>query len=216
MRALWTWQAEAVLCLSLDGTPAPPTQRRLLALAAALRGRPGLCEVVPGLHSLTLCLTPQAALDPPAREALEAAARQAWTRARPAREALRQRELPVHYGGDDGPDLAEAAAQLGLSPAQLIEAHAAPQYEVACLGFLPGFPYLLGLPAALALPRRASPRLRVPAGSVGIGGAQTGVYPCEAPGGWQLIGRTDVRLFDPAAASPTWLLPGDRLRFVPA
>ena len=209
--ASWDWLSEDLLCLRLPGEPALPGQRRLLALAHALHGRPEFIDLVPGLHSLSCVLAPGA--DPAAAEAL---ARQAWVKARASARGGRERLLPVQYGGESGPDLPEAAAQLGLSEAQLIEAHCAPVYEVACLGFLPGFPYLLGLPARLALPRRATPRLRVPAGSVGIGGAQTGVYPCESPGGWQLIGRTSQALFNAGAQEPSWLLPGDRLRFVPA
>lgn len=209
--ASWDWLSEDLLCLRLAGEPALPSQRRLLALAQVLRGQPEFIDLVPGLHSLSCVLAPGA--EPAAAEVL---ARQAWTQARASAQLGRERLLPVRYGGEEGPDLPEAAALLGLSEAQLIELHCAPVYEVACLGFLPGFPYLLGLPPQLALPRRATPRLRVPAGSVGIGGAQTGVYPCESPGGWQLIGRTAQALFDPRAAEPSWLLPGDRLRFVPA
>ena len=96
-----------------------------------------------------------------------------------------------------------------------VAAHAGARYEVACLGFLPGFAYLLGLPEALQQPRRASPRLQVPAGSVAIGGAQTGLYPIESPGGWQLIGRCMQPLFDARLEPPCWLLPGDSVRFEP-
>ena len=96
----------------------------------------------------------------------------------------------------------------------MIARHSAPTYTVATIGFAPGFPYLSGLDPALALPRLATPRLRVPAGSVAIGGAQTGVYPRESPGGWRLIGRTPLRLFDPLRMPPSTLAPGDRVRFV--
>jgi KipI family sensor histidine kinase inhibitor len=124
-------------------------------------------------------------------------------------------DIPVCYGGAFGVDLDEAATALALDPATLIALHAGADYRVAMLGFAPGFPYLLGLPAELALPRRAQPRLRVPAGSVAIGGAQTGIYPGELPGGWRLIGRTPLRLFDAGAAEPCLLAPGDRVRFQP-
>lgn len=212
MNAHWHWPSETSLCLSLPPPPDALTQRRLLAMAAELRGTVGLLELVPGLHNLTLFADP--ARLPPAE--LEALARAAWRRARPWREALRERRLRVHY---DGPDLAQAAAHAGLTPARFVEAHAAPRYEVACLGFLPGFAYLLGLPTELAQPRLATPRSLVPAGAVAIGGQQTGVYPQASPGGWKLIGRVDVQvqpLFDPAADPPAWLLPGDALRFEPA
>jgi KipI family sensor histidine kinase inhibitor len=128
--------------------------------------------------------------------------------------AGRQVEIPVSYGGDDGPDLDFVAAHLGLTPAEVITRHTAAEYRVAMLGFAPGFPYLLGLDPALAVARRATPRTSVPAGSVGIGGAQTGIYPQASPGGWQLIGRTALRLFDPQRAAPSLLAPGDRVRFV--
>jgi KipI family sensor histidine kinase inhibitor len=207
----WHWRTEQQLELSLPGPVEPITQRRLLAMAADMRGQPGVVEAVPGLHSLSLI----ADLRRIAPQQLEALARRAWLRAKPARERRAERRLAVRYGGSAGPDLADAAALLDLSEDQLIQAHAAPRYEVACLGFLPGFAYLLGLPPPLALPRRDQPRLRVPAGSVGIGGTQTGIYPLDSPGGWQLIGHCAQPLFDADAAQPSWLLPGDFLRFEP-
>lgn len=122
-------------------------------------------------------------------------------------------EIPVCYGADFGPDLEHLAHQAGLHADAVIARHCAPEYRVAMLGFAPGFPYLLGLDPALRVPRRTSPRTRVPAGSVAIGGAQAGIYPRELPGGWQIIGRTPLRLFDPARAPPALLAPGQRLRF---
>jgi KipI family sensor histidine kinase inhibitor len=126
---------------------------------------------------------------------------------------LRIVEVPVCYGGDCGPDLAEVAARARMAPEEVVARHSAGNYTVAMLGFAPGFPYLLGLDPALETPRRADPRTRVPAGSVAIGGAQTGIYPRELPGGWQLIGRTPLVLFDPAREQPCLLAPGDRVRF---
>lgn len=123
-------------------------------------------------------------------------------------------EIPVTYGGESGPDLADVAAQTGLSAEAIAARHSSVEYRVAMLGFTPGFPYLLGLDAALHMPRRATPRTRVPAGSVAIGGAQTGVYPRETPGGWHLIGRTSLNLFEPARDPPALLKPGMRVRFV--
>lgn len=127
----------------------------------------------------------------------------------------RQIELPVVYGGDAGPDLDALADECGLTADEIIERHSAAAYTVAFLGFRPGFPYLLGLDPALAAARLPTPRSHVPAGSVGIAGAQTGVYPAAGPGGWRIIGRTTKALFDPAADPPSLLAPGDRLRFVP-
>jgi inhibitor of KinA len=133
-------------------------------------------------------------------------------------EMARTIEIPVCYGGACGPDLADVARHAGLTEAAAIERHSSARYLVHCLGFTPGFAYLSGLPAELAMPRRASPRRKVPAGTVGIGGAQTGVYPLASPGGWQLIGWTPLALFDPQAEAPTLLRVGDRVRFrsVPA
>ena len=123
-------------------------------------------------------------------------------------------EIPVAYGGAHGPDLADVAAHTGLAPAEVVRRHAGGEYVVYLLGFLPGFAFMGGLAPELATPRRTEPRLTVPARSVGIGGAQTGIYPLASPGGWQLIGRTALELFDPQAAEPTLLRPGDRVRFV--
>jgi len=127
--------------------------------------------------------------------------------------ASREQEIPVCYGGVHGPDLAGVAQHLHLPIDDVIARHADADYHVAMLGFAPGFPYLLGLDPTLAMPRRDDPRQRVPAGSVGIGGLQTGIYPDPLPGGWQLIGRTPLRLFDVNATPPSLLATGDRVRF---
>jgi len=124
-------------------------------------------------------------------------------------------ELPVFYGSDHGPDMAFVAEHTKMSPEDVATLHASAEYLVHAIGFTPGFPYLGGLPEALRTPRRDTPRARVPAGSVAIGGAQTGVYSVESPGGWQIIGRTPVRLFRPQEKQPALLRPGDRVRFRP-
>jgi KipI family sensor histidine kinase inhibitor len=123
--------------------------------------------------------------------------------------------IPVCYGGEFGPDIADVAAHARMSVDDVIARHAAVTYTVAMLGFMPGFPYLRGLPSELAAPRRATPRTLVPAGSVAIGGAQTGIYPRDLPGGWQIIGRTSLNLFDATRDQPALLHPGQRVRFVP-
>ncbi|WP_127588886.1 5-oxoprolinase subunit PxpB [Paenibacillus koleovorans] len=123
--------------------------------------------------------------------------------------------IPVCYGGAYGPDLEDLADQRGLSEPEVVRLHSEAEYQVYMLGFMPGFPYMGGLPAVLATPRRSTPRLVVPAGSVGIAGGQTGVYPLQSPGGWQLIGRTPLRLFLPERDPPTLLRAGDRIRFRP-
>lgn len=124
-------------------------------------------------------------------------------------------DIPVCYGEEFGPDLDAVAAHASLSAEETIERHVRANYDVAMLGFMPGFPYLRGLDAALHTPRLATPRTRVPGGSVAIGGAQTGIYPRELPGGWRIIGRTPLALFDATRAAPALLRPGMRVRFVP-
>ena len=124
-------------------------------------------------------------------------------------------EVPVRYGGEHGPDLDEVARGHGLRPQDVVALHSGVTYRVYMLGFAPGFAYLGGLPPELATPRRATPRDRVPPGSVGIAGQQTAIYPMATPGGWQLIGRTDLKVWDPSAEPPALLQPGRRVRFRP-
>ncbi|MCH8230793.1 MAG: 5-oxoprolinase subunit PxpB [Chloroflexi bacterium] len=128
-------------------------------------------------------------------------------------------ELPVVYGGEDGPDIEAVAEYAGLSTEEVIEIHSGTGYRVYMIGFAPGFPYLGGLDERIACPRLKTPRTKVPAGSVGIAESQTGVYPNAGPGGWRLIGRTAVKLFDPHVtatnAYPSLISPGSEVRFVP-
>ena len=192
--------------------PPPATlacQERVWATAEAARDWPHVVEVVPGMNNLTIVFDPLAG--DPAWLAAELAA--AWERATVGRPSAREIEIPVSYGGEFGPDLADVAAHTGLDAEEVVRRHAQGEYVVFFLGFQPGFAYLGGLDASLHTPRRAAPRIEVPAGAVGIGGAQTGIYPAAAPGGWQLIGRTELALFDPARTPPTLLQPGDRVRF---
>lgn len=123
--------------------------------------------------------------------------------------------IPVCYGGENGPDLLEVAEATGLSPAEVVQLHSDAVYTVAAVGFSPGFPYLTGLPERLHVPRRATPRTAVPAGSVAIAGGQAGIYPFTSPGGWHVLGRTGMSLFDSQAERPALLKAGDRVRFVP-
>jgi inhibitor of KinA len=124
-------------------------------------------------------------------------------------------DVPVTYGGAAGPDLDKVATALGLAPAELVAIHTAEVYRVMMIGFTPGFPYIGPLPDRLQVPRLTTPRAAVPAGSVAIAAGLTGIYPARLPGGWHLIGRTDLLLFDPAATPPATLEPGDGVRFVP-
>lgn len=200
---------EAALCCTLPAPVSLELQQRIWQLAAGLAQDEGVLELIPGMNNLTLVFDP---LRTAAAE-LEAAAHLLWAEP-PRRRALGRRvDIPVRY---DGPDLGDVAAHCGLSVDEVVERHSAADYVVYFLGFQPGFAYLGGLDERLHTPRRAEPRLAVPAGSVGIGGAQTGIYPLATPGGWQLIGRAEMALFDPQAEPPTLLAPGDRVRFVAA
>ena len=198
----------------------PALNEYVHATAARIRaaGPAGLRDLVPAFASLGVFFDP--AEDPARVHAqllalLEAGRPAPSAQAGAENPAVRVVELPVLYGGEHGPDLDSAAGELGLSPAALVQRHSAAEYTVAMIGFAPGFPYLSGLDPALALPRLSTPRARVAAGSVAIGGAQTGIYPRESPGGWRLLGRTPVPLFDPAREPPSRLQPGDRVRLRP-
>lgn len=192
--------------------PPPATlacQERMWALASAVREWADVIEVVPGMNNLTIVFDPlRGDID-----ALAIDLAQAWERAVGVKPSTREIDIPVRYGGEDGPDLQAVADYAGLSVDEVVKRHAKAEYTVFFLGFQPGFAYLGGLDPSLHMPRRAVPRLEVPAGSVGIGGEQTGIYPAASPGGWQLIGRTAATLFDPGLAAPTLLQPGDRVRF---
>ncbi|WP_020617614.1 5-oxoprolinase subunit PxpB [Paenibacillus daejeonensis] len=131
-----------------------------------------------------------------------------------SQEAARVIEVPVWYGGRYGPDLEEASERAGMDPERFVRMHQEAEHVVAMIGFMPGFPYLTGLPGELAQPRKSMPRASVPAGSVGIAGEHTGIYPLAVPGGWQIIGRTPLQLFEPGRAEPVLLRAGDRVRFV--
>lgn len=172
----------------------------------------GVTETVPTFRSLTVLYDPlvtsRAELDPVLRSLL----------AQPsAVQAVQPRRwrLPVCYGGAFGADLLDVAAACALAPEDVVSLHAGTELTVYMLGFMPGFPFMGSLPEVLAMPRRAEPRVRVPAGSVAITGRLSAIYPWESPGGWQLLGRCPVPLFDPAAASPFLLAPGDRVCFEP-
>jgi KipI family sensor histidine kinase inhibitor len=137
----------------------------------------------------------------------------AGDRGRKVRARSRNVEIPVCYDAEFALDLDDVARHTRLSATEIVDLHSTGEYRVACIGFVPGFTFLAGLPKNLATPRRDVPRKEIPAGSVGIGGAQTGIYPLRSPGGWNLIGRTPLKLFDPTKDPPTLLCPGNRVRF---
>jgi len=194
---------------------------RALAIAEALRAAalPGVSNVAPSYASVCLRYDPAAWTNSRDAQApydgIAARVAEIATKASGGTTGitLPPVEIPVCYGAEYGPDLAEVARLSGLPEDEVMARHGAAEYRVAMLGFAPGFPYLLGLDSALHTPRRAHPRTRVPAGSVAIGGAQTGIYPRELPGGWQIIGRTPLGLFDAAREPPALLTPGQRVRF---
>ena len=209
---------EDVLLLRLGDAIDAATNARVHAIARQIHAfrPPWLRDIVPAYASVALFIDLDAF--PATADPLEAATH--WLQQQSfdgdaTGVQARLVEIPVLYGGIDGPDLEAVAAHAGLSPRDVIRRHAMGEYTVAMLGFAPGFPYLIGLDPALAMPRLETPRTRVAAGSVGIGGAQTGIYPKPGPGGWRVIGRTDAVLFDPQRACPCLLMPGDRVRFLP-
>lgn len=211
---------DRALLIQLGTTIDEETHRRVRAVTARLTARmvPGLIEIVPAFASVAVHYEPaRVPNDGTTRSAyarfaatVQAALADLGERGVPAARTV---EIPVRYGGDDGPDLGVVAAAHGLSTDDVVRLHSAATYRVYMLGFAPGFAYLGGLPEALATPRRAEPRTAVPAGSVGIGGSQSGIYPLTTPGGWQIIGRTSLTLFDPRRAPPTLLAIGDVVRF---
>lgn len=173
---------------------------------------PGVLETVPAFASLLVCYQPLVTDD---QEVTEAIRRLEVQMGDDVAQKGRTVEIPVCYGGAYGEDLGFVAEHAGLSESEVIRLHSGREYRIYMLGFLPGFPYLGGMDARLFTPRLSNPRIRIPAGSVGIGGEQTGIYPLDSPGGWQLIGRTPYRLFSPEQDGRMLYEAGDRIRFVP-
>ncbi|HEY1389060.1 MAG TPA: 5-oxoprolinase subunit PxpB [Ktedonobacterales bacterium] len=208
---------DAAILVWLGRYPGPTATRRVLAFVAALDATPppGLLDVVPAYASVLVHFNPLLIESSDAVTMLHGLLNRRGEDPLPNGRIV---NIPVHYGGDDGPDLDNVATLLGLTPEELIDLHTSATYRVAFLGFLAGFPYLTGLPRALAVPRLSTPRRRVPSGSVAIADRQAGIYPTDSPGGWRILGRTSTPLFDPARRPPSLFHPGDRVRFysVPA
>ena len=185
----------------------------VLRLAASLRADElsGVVETVPTFRSLMVHYDPLVT----SSTVLEGAIASLLDREPGPRAPATLWRVPVCYEDEFAPDLAEVARLTGLAPDEVVTLHSGVPYHVYMLGFLPGFPYMGDLPAALVLPRRADPRVRVPAGSLSIATSLTAIYPYESPGGWHLIGTTPVRLFDIRRASPALLAPGDAVLFAP-
>lgn len=193
---------DSALLVELD------SMQDVLALHAALRDNPpdGVIDLVPAARTVLVMFDPRRTTA--RRLADEVAKRPRTTTVRAQHRLI---EIPVSY---DGEDLGEVAAKTGLSPEEIVERHTRPTYTVAFNGFAPGFAYLTGLDPALRVPRRETPRTRVPAGALAIADQFSGIYPRQAPGGWNIIGRTDVVLWNPTRTPPALLLPGARVRFL--
>ena len=202
---------ESALFLSVENDDAPlAVQRRIWALAREVRTWRGVYEAVEGMHNLTLFLGRNADA-----ASIELRLTRAWNETpAPDPAPCNAIEIPVRYGGKDGPDLDEVAARAGRSAAEIVALHAGVHYWAYFVGFQPGFAYLGTLDARLHVPRRAHPRTSVARGSVAIAGAFTAVYPHTSPGGWNVIGRTETPLFDIARNPPAVIGSGDCVRFV--
>lgn len=205
---------DAACLVRLARRPGPTASRRVMALVASLDAAPppGLTDIIPAYTSVLVRFDPMMVTSSTMHDALCGLLDRVQDTPLPSGRLVR---IPVSYGGADGPDLDAVARLLGLSPADIIKGHSSATYRVAFLGFLAGFPYLSGLPRALAVPRLDTPRTRVPPGSVAIAEHQAGIYPVESPGGWRILGRTEARLFDPRRDPPSLFRPGDRVRFYP-
>ncbi len=185
--------------------------RQVKHLTRGLAGRRGILNLHPAFASVVVDFDPRLCT----HEEVEALARRCHEEAPEEEESARRTvEIPVQFGGEAGPDLEDVARHTGLAAGRVIEIFCAADYLVYFVGFSTCFPYLGGLPPELATPRLSAPRKQVPEGSVAIGGSQAGVYPLASPGGWRLIGRTALRLFDVAAEPPPMLHMGDRVRFL--
>jgi 5-oxoprolinase (ATP-hydrolysing) subunit B len=199
----------SALLFEAPGETELATQRRIWALAEEAGRWPEIREAVPGVNNVMLSfMCPPAQLDP-----IEARLRAAWAAAEPMVLHGRLIELPVVYGGEGGPHVADVVAYTGLSLDDIAEIHSAPTYQVYALGSHPGYCYLGGMDQRIATPRRNTPALKIPGGAVSIGGSQTGVSASPGPSGWNTIGSTTMCFFDPTLDSPALLRPGDSIRF---
>lgn len=187
-------------------------QLRIISLSKAVAQLNQVCEVVLGMNNLLIVYRP----DSISPSVLAEQVADIWRNVKVDMEPGREIEVPVIYGGSLGEDLAAIASLAGLTIDEFIHTHSGAHYQVACIGAMPGFPYLSGLDPRLTTARREVPRMKVIQGSVIIGGAQTGIMPCSGPSGWHVIGRTELQLFDWSREQPSFLRPGDRVRFVVA
>ena len=210
---------DACLAVLFEQTIDPLVNAHCVALASELERRrlPGVRDVVAAYHTVSIHFDPRHSDRSHLQRELALAVTDAAQAVPPAADLERQPiEIEVTYGGIDGPDLASVAAFASCTEEDVIRLHRDTVYRVYMLGFLPGFAHLGSVHPRIAMPRLDAPRVRVPAGSVGIAGAQTGIYPCDSPGGWRIIGRASVTLFDVRREQPSMLRVGDRVKFVAA
>jgi KipI family sensor histidine kinase inhibitor len=207
---------DTMLLIEWEQVIDPVVNQRAIDLALRLRARVGSAvrDIVPGYCSLGVHFDPLHTDIAALERVIAEEARQVQDREDTAAGA-KLVEIPVRYGGVDGPDLPSVARLANCSEDEVVRRHAERIYRVYMLGFVPGFAYMGRVDSTIVMPRHRVPRERVPAGSVGIAGEQTGVYPISTPGGWQLIGRTDAVMFDTAREQPSLLNAGDLVRFVP-
>lgn len=205
---------DSALLIEFGKDISPETNRKITALVQLMREQhiEGIVDVIPAFCSLLINYDPRVLSYEELKERMEH-----LLKMETKTEATRKRifEIPVCYGGEYGPDIENIAEHAGLSVEEVIKIHSSKDYLIYMLGFLPGFTYLGGLDERIHTPRLASPRLKIRAGSVGIGGSQTGIYPLDSPGGWQLMGMTPVRTYDPERQTPILVEAGDYIRFIP-
>ena len=208
-----TFAGDRSLLVEFGKEPTEEIRLRVSRLTSILIGNPshGILNVHPAYTSVLVSFDPLKVSPTDAKQLLEGYLNDLGSVALPEARTV---EIPVCYGGEFGPDLEDVATINKLSADEVIKIHSSGNYRVSFLGFSPGFPYLEGLPKEIATPRLETPRISIPAGSVGIAGNQTGIYPSSTPGGWRIIGRSPMRLFNPDKDPPTLLRMGDKVKFV--
>jgi KipI family sensor histidine kinase inhibitor len=201
---------ESALIIELGDEIDVECNERVIALSEEMRSIDGVSEILPTYRSLLVHYDPLIT----SFDELVENGKEKMRTLKMRRMRGKTFEVPVCYGGDLGPDLGFVARHNSMSEEEVMRAHGSRDYRIYMMGFLPGFPYLGGMDERIAAPRLEKPRTKIPAGSVGIAGKQTGIYPLESPGGWRIIGRTPMRLYDPDAEDPVPMRAGDTIRFV--
>ncbi|MDY6304790.1 MAG: 5-oxoprolinase subunit PxpB [Oribacterium sp.] len=207
-------EGDSGLLIQFEQVISPAINQRIAAIVKLIRAQQisGIIDMIPTYCSLLINYNPQAISYKELHHRIESIVKMDTKTESITKKVY---EIPTCYGGKYGPDLKNIAEHAGLSEEEVIRIHSSSDYLIYMLGFLPGFTYLGGLDERIHTPRLANPRVLIPAGSVGIGGSQTGIYPVDSPGGWQLMGMTPVKTYDPNRAEPILVQAGDYIRFVP-